>query len=341
MPAAVAAGTRPRSGVAPPASGGGAERNRVSRYLLTQTLSFVVTLWVVLTLVFFAVRALPGDAATILGGLDASQAQLESLRGTLGLNRSLPAQYVDYLGDLARADLGTSLRERRPVVRVLLDRLPVTLTLAGLAFALSLLVGGLLGLLAGLRPGGPFDRATLLFTTVALAVPEFWFGFLLILLFAVNLGWFPVIGLPPQGLTLAATWNLLLPAVTLAIPRAAQLARLARARVLEERGSDYVRTARSKGLRAPSVARHIAANALPGVLPLVALELGGLLTGTIVVEQVFGLPGLGLTILGSIAARDYPVVQGVTILAVTVYVLVNWLADLLQLAADPRLRAPS
>ncbi len=126
--------------------------------------------------------------------------------------------------------------------------------------------------------------------------------------------------------------------MTLAIPRSAQVARLTRALVLEQRVSDYVRTARSKGLSSRAVARHISANALPGVLPLLALELGGLLTGTIVVEQVFGLPGLGATILGGISARDYPVVQGVTVLAVVVYVGVNWLADLLQLAADPRLR---
>ncbi|MFA5551364.1 MAG: ABC transporter permease [Trueperaceae bacterium] len=311
------------------------------RYLLTQGVSFVVTLWAVLTLVFFAVRALPGDAATIMGGLDATEEQVQTLRERIGLARSVPAQYAAYFGGLLQADLGDSLRERRPVTNVLIERLPVTLTLAGMAFLLSLVLGLGLGVLAGLRPGGPADRATLLFTTVALAIPEFWFGFLLILLFAVNLGWFPVLGLPPSGLTLASSWNLILPAVTLAIPRAAQLARLARARVLEERRSDYVRTARSKGLLPAAVGRHIASNALPGVLPLLALELGGLLTGTIVVEQVFGLPGLGLTILGGISARDYPVVQGVTILAVTVYVLVNWLADMLQLVADPRLRAPT
>lgn len=313
----------------------------MSRYLLTQSASFVITLWAVLTLVFFAVRALPGDAATILGGLDATEEQVQSLREGLGLARTLPAQYAAYFGDLLQGDLGDSLRERRPVVRVLVERLPVTITLAGMAFVISILIGVSLGVLAGLRPGGFMDRATLMFTTVALAIPEFWFGFLLILIFAVNLGWFPVLGLPPEGLTWASSWNLILPAVTLAIPRAAQLARLARARVLEERQSDYVRTARSKGLKAPAVGRHISSNALPGVLPLLALELGGLLTGTIVVEQVFGLPGLGLTILGGISARDYPVVQGVTILAVTVYVVVNWLADLAQLIADPRLRAPS
>lgn len=311
----------------------------MSRYLLIQTVSFVVTLWVVVTLVFLAVRALPGDAATIMGGVDASQEEVAAIREGLGLTRSLGLQYVDFMGGLAQGDLGASLRERRPVARVLLDRLPVTMALAGMAFVLSILIGVGLGVPAGLRPGGTLDRVTLGFTTVALALPEFWFGFLLILLFAVQLGWFPVLGLPPQGLTWAASWHLLLPAITLAIPRAAQLARLARARVLEERRADYVRTARSKGLTGRAVGRHIAANALPGVLPLLALELGGLLTGTIVVEQVFGLPGLGATILGAISARDYPVVQGVTILAVTIYVGVNWLADVTHLLADPRLRA--
>lgn len=310
----------------------------MTHYLLGQVLSFVITLVVVVTLVFLAVRALPGDAATIMGGLETSQEQIAALRENLGLAATLGNQYLDFIGDLARGDLGDSLRERRPVVNVLLDRLPVTVALAGLAFVISLLIGIGLGLAAGLRPGSFIDRFTTGFATAALALPEFWFGFVLILIFAVQLGWFPVLGLPPSGLTWSASWHLLLPAVTLALPRAAQLARLTRAQVLEERRSDYVRTARSKGLSPAVVTRHIGANALPGVLPLLALELGGLLTGTIVVEQVFGLPGLGATILGAISARDYPVVQGVTILAVVVYIGVNWLADMAQLLADPRLR---
>ncbi|HEX7001810.1 MAG TPA: ABC transporter permease [Trueperaceae bacterium] len=310
----------------------------MARYLLGQIFSFLVTLWVVLTLVFLGMRALPGDAATILGGMDTNAEQVAVIRERLGLAGSLAVQYKDFIGGVVQGDLGDSLRERRPVTAVLLDRLPVTLALAGLAFVLSLFIGIGLGLLAGLAPGGLMDRFTTLFATAALALPEFWFGFLLILLFAVNLGWFPVIGLPPSGLSWQAAWHLLLPALTLALPRSAQVARLTRAQVLEQRTSDYVRTARSKGLSPSGITRHIASNALPGVLPLLALELGGLLTGTIVVEQVFGLPGLGATILGGISARDYPVVQGVTVLAVVVYIGVNWLADLLQAAADPRLR---
>ena len=313
----------------------------MTRYLLGQLVSLVLTLWVVLTLVFLPVRALPGDAATIMGGIDSSAESIAEMRRSLGLAATLSDQYVSFVGDLVQGDLGDSIRERRPVTAVLLDRLPVTLTLAAMAFVISIVFGLGLGLAAGLRPGGFFDRLTTGFATVALSLPEFWFGFILILVFAVQLGWFPVLGLPPTGLSLRSSWHMLLPAVTLAIPRAAQLARLGRARVREERSSDYVRTARSKGLSAGRIGRHIASNALPGIVPLLALELGGLLTGTIVVEQVFGLPGLGATLLGGISARDYPVVQGVTILAVVIYVGVNWLADVTQLIADPRLRAPA
>ena len=308
------------------------------RFALTQTLSVAITLAVVLSLVFVAMRALPGDAAAILGGLDTEAAQVEALRRELGLDRPLIVQYGAYWGDVIRGDLGSSIRERRPVTAVLRERIPVTLALAAVAFTLALVAGLGVGLLAGRRSGGALDGAALGFTTVGLALPEFWFGFLLILFFAVQLGWFPVIGYPVEGDLGVRLWHLILPALTLAIPRAAQIARLARARLLEELAADYVRTARSKGVSARALSRHVAANALPGVLPLLALELGGLLTGTIVVEQVFGLPGLGLTLLGAIGARDYPVVQGVTILAVTVYIAVNWLADLLQIVADPRLR---
>lgn len=292
----------------------------------------------VLSLVFVAMRALPGDAAALLGGTEATAEQVEAIRRQLGLDRPLVVQFASWWGDVVRGDLGDSIRERRPVLAVVADRVPVTLALATLAFALSTLVGIGLGLLAGRRPGGVGDGGVLAFTTVGLSLPEFWFGFLLILVFAVTLGWFPVIGYPTEGGVALRFWHLLLPAITLAIPRAAQVARLTRARLLEELHADYVRTARSKGVGARRLTRHVAANALPGLVPLLALELGGLLTGTIVVEQVFGLPGLGLTLLGSISARDYPVVQGVTIVAVLVYVAVNWLADVAQVAADPRLR---
>lgn len=307
------------------------------RYIAEQFFSLVLTLVLVLILVFVVVRLLPGDPASLRGGTEASPEQVAAMRRAMGLDTPLLQQFGAYWGALLRGHLGASLRERRAVTTILAERIPVTLALASSAFGLSLLFGLALGLLAGTRPSGPVDRAVLACTTAGLTVPEFWLGFLLIFAFAVTLPWFPFIGYP-EGAGIGALHYLFLPALTLALPRAAQLARLTRAQLLEERHADYVRTARGKGLPPSQVTRHVVANAFPSLLPLLALELGGLLTGTIVVEQVFGLPGLGLTILGAISARDYPVVQGVAILAVVVYTAVNWLADLGQALADPRLR---
>ena len=308
------------------------------RHVARQTASFAITFVLVMTMVFVAVRALPGDAASVRLGLEGDAAAARAIRESLDLDAPLPRQYANWWGDLARGDLGESLREGRPVTAILAERLPVTLALAASAFGLSLLVGVGLGMAAGLRPEGALDRVVLGYTTLGLALPEFWIGFVLLLLFAVRLPLLPLLGLPQDGGTGAWALHLVLPAVTLAIPRAAQLARLTRAQMLEQVRADYVRTVRAKGVPVRGQARHVAANALPGLLPLLALEAGGLLTGTIVVEQVFALPGLGLTLLGSIAARDYPVVQGITVLAVGVYVVVNALADVGQALADPRIR---
>jgi ABC-type dipeptide/oligopeptide/nickel transport system permease component len=312
----------------------------VVNLFLRQLLSFTGTLALVLTLVFIGVRALPGDAASLRGGIEASSEEVAAIRQTLGLEAPLYRQYLDYWSGLFRGDLGNSIREGRSVSTILAERLPVTVALASLAFLLSIVLGFGFGLAAGLNPNSGTDRVVLGCTTLGLTAPEFWIGFLFILLFAVTAGWFPLIGYPQEAEVgvLTRLHHLILPALTLAVPRSAQLARMARAQLLEERSADYVRTALSKGLGRRGVARHLSANALPPLLPLLALELGGLLTGTIIVEQVFGLPGLGLAILGSISARDYPVVQGITILAVLIYVTVNWLADLSQLLTDPRLR---
>jgi peptide/nickel transport system permease protein len=306
-------------------------------YLTRTASSFVTTFVLVMTLVFFAVAALPGDAAALRAGTETSAEATERIRSELGLDRPVALRYLAWWGDLARGEVGTSLRENRPVATILSERIPVTLALAGSAFALSLLLGIGLGLLAGLRPGTVVDRGVLAFTTLGLALPEFWIGFVLLLLFAVEWPILPLIGVPEGGGAIAWAQHLVLPAVTLALPRAAQLARFTRATVLEHLRSDWLRTARAKGAGAVRRARHLFANAVPGIYPLIALELGGLLTGTIVVEQVFGLPGLGLALLGAISARDAPVVQGVALIAVVVFVLVNVLSDVAQAASDPRI----
>ncbi len=303
-----------------------------------QLASIAVTLVLVLSLVFVGMRLLPGDAASLRAGTDASDAQVTAIRDSLGLATPWLNQFAAYWRGLARGDLGTSFREQRPVTRIVAERLPVTVQLALVALILTLLLGLGLGMIAGLNPGHLVERIVLAVTTLGLTLPGFWLGFLLLLLFAVQRDWFPLIGFDTTGGVLARLHALTLPALTLAIPNAAQLARLTRAEVLELRHADFIRTARSKGLAQVAIIQHITANALPKVLPLVALTLGGLLTGTIVVEQVFGLPGLGLAMLGAIAARDYPVVQGITIVAVLVYIAVNALADALQILSDPRLR---
>lgn len=308
------------------------------RFLLTQTLSMLITMLIVVSMVFFGMRLLPGDPAVLRAGLDASEERIAVIRSSLGLDQPLLLQYTNYVVGLTQGNLGESWRQRRTVADILLERVPITLLLAAIAYAFSLLLGFGLGILAGVRPGSGADRAVRAYTTVGLSFPEFWIGFILILLLSVNLNWFPFIGYPTESSFGNRFYHLVLPALTLAIPRSAQLARLTRALLIEERAADYVRTAHSKGLSNLSVTRHIAVNTLPGTFPLAALELGGLLTGVIVVEQVFSIPGLGLTLLTAIGARDYAVVQGAVILAIIVFTLVNWLADLAQALADPRIR---
>src|SRR5690625_4931871 len=292
----------------------------------------------VIAMVFFGMRLLPGDPAVIRAGLDATPQQIENTRRVMGLDRPLPEQFVNYVGGLFRGDFGRSWRQNRPVLEIIGNRLPVTLLLAGFAYVLSLLLGFTFGIIAGALPGSIWDRAIRAYTTLGLSFPEFWIAFILILVFSVNLGWLPLLGFPENGTLAAKFRHLILPAFTLAFPRSAQLARLTRALLSGERTQDYVRTARSKGLAQGGIVRHITVNTLPGTFPLAALELGGLLTGVIIAEQVFSLPGLGQLLLGSIGSRDYAIVQGMTILAIVVFTAVNWLADLAQGMADPRIR---
>src|SRR5690625_4348232 len=292
----------------------------------------------VIAMVFFGMRLLPGDPAVIRAGLDATPEQIENTRRVMGLDQPLPLQFTSYLGGLLQGDFGRSWRQNRPVLDIIADRLPVTLLLAACAYGLSLLLGFGLGIIAGATPGSVWDRSVRAYTTVGLSFPEFWIAFVLILIFSVNLSWLPLLGYPEQAGLSERLRHLVLPAFTLALPRSAQLARLTRALLIGERNQDYVRTAASKGLGSLAVVRHVTVNTLPGTFPLAALELGGLVTGVIVVEQVFALPGLGQLLLGSIGSRDYAIVQGVTILAILVFTAVNWLADLAQAMADPRIR---
>ena len=303
-----------------------------------RALAIVPTVVMTATIVFVLLRVIPGDPAVLMLGLEAPPQELQQLRHALGQDRPLWEQYAAWLGGLARGRLGESIRYHASVASLIAERLPVTLALAAAAMVVTVVVAIPLGLLAAVRAWSPLDLGLLAATQVGLAVPNFWVGILLLLAFSVTLGWLPLQGYAPIRAGVG-TWaaHLVLPAVTLGVARAAQLMRFVRGSVLEELGHDYVRTARSKGLGERTVLLgHVLRNALIPVLTIAGLQFGFLLGGAIIVEQVFGLPGMGRLVLQGIFARDLPIVQGaVVVLAVLVSVL-NLLVDLLYGVVDPR-----
>jgi peptide/nickel transport system permease protein len=292
------------------------------------------TVLAVLVTVFLLVRVLPGDPVEVLLGERASGADRAAMRAELGLDRPLPAQLSDFLRGLARLDLGQSLRHHAPVTELIAARLPATLELAAAALVLAVLLALPLGVLMAVRRDGASGRLAGALTLLALALPGFWFGPLLVLLFAVWLGWLPVAGR-------AGIASLLLPALTLALGLAAGLARQLAANLTETLAAEHVRTARAKGLPPAQVLwRHGVRNALLPVATLFGLQLGALLGGAVITETVFAWPGVGALTVDAINARDYPLLQGCVLLIATVYVIVNGLTDLAYGWIDPRVRRP-
>ncbi|TBH20612.1 nickel ABC transporter permease [Thermus thermamylovorans] len=301
-------------------------------YAIRRLLIAIPTLFGVVLLVFLMVRLAPGDPAVLLAGEFATPETLEAIRARYGLDRPLPEQFLLYLGALLRGDLGESARSRRPVLEELKTYFPNTLELAVAAILVALLTGIPLGILAALRPGSGLDLGVMTLALLGVSMPVFWFGLLAILIFSVNLGWFPVAG---KG-TLA---HLVLPAVTLGVNATALLARMTRGTLLEVLSQDYIRTARAKGLRERVVVfKHALRNAMIPVVTVAGLEFGTLLAGAVITETIFAWPGLGQLLVGSILARDYPVVQGAVLLVALSFILVNLLVDLLYAGIDPRVR---
>jgi peptide/nickel transport system permease protein len=302
----------------------------LSGYLLRRACLAVPLLLGAATVVFLLLSFVPGDPAQAMLGPSARPADIAALRHDLGLDRPLGAQYVRFLGRLLRCDLGTSFHDRDPVSTLLLERLPLTASLALVTLLLALLTGVPIGFAAGLRPGGVLDRLSRLFAAASLAVPSFWLGPLLILLFSIRLRWLPVSG--------ADVWEaVVLPASTLAVPIAALLARLLAAGVGAEAGQGYVLSARARGLgRSGAVLRHALRNASSPALQALGLQLGSLLTGAVITETIFAWPGLGRLLVRGIATRDYPVVQGSVLLFAAIYVVANLLCDAGRAGLDPR-----
>ncbi len=292
----------------------------------------IPALWLIVTMVFLLAHIVPGDPVQQMLGEGARVEDLNQLRHALGLDLPLPTQYARYLAGVFRGNLGESFRYQRPVSRVILEHYPATLELAFVALLACAAIGISAGVLAAHKRGQAEDRAVSVFTLLGLSVPNFALGPVLILVFSVILGWLPVSG--RGGLS-----HLVLPAITLGAALAAILTRMVRMAVIEELSSDYVRTARAKGLSESAVLfRHAFRNALIPILTILGLQFGTLLAGTIVTETIFSWPGIGRLAVTAIEARDYPLLQGCVLLIAVSYVLVNLLTDFVYLLVDPRVR---
>ncbi|MFD1880224.1 ABC transporter permease [Paracoccus pacificus] len=310
------------------------------RYLFRRLISLGLSLLVAAAVIFAVVQLVPGDPATFMLGTGATAETIAALREQMGLNEPLPLRFVHWLGGVLSGDLGTSLTYKVPVARLIAERIVVSLPLAVLALALAILVAFPIGMFAAARRGRPADVAVMGATQVGIALPNFWFAMLLVLLFAVNLRWLPAGGFPGWSNPVAALKALILPAVALALPQAAILARVLRSSLVETLGQDYIRTARAKGLTAgQALRRHALRNALIPVLTILGLQFSFLLAGAIIIENVFYLPGLGRLIFQAITQRDLVVVQSSVLVLVAAVILVTFLTDLAYAAVDPRLRS--
>lgn len=305
----------------------------MAAYIRGKLLSTIIVLFGVSLLSFLILHLVPGDPVQVMSGQSgASSSDMEKLRHQLGLDRPIYTQYVDFITNALRGDLGRSIISRQPVSRMVLDQLPPTirLTVAGMGLAIVLGIG--LGIVAAVRPHSLLDSSIMIVATLGVAVPSFWFALLLIYAFSVHFHWFPAAG--GQGLK-----PLVLPSITLGFSAAAVIARLTRSSMLEVMHQDYIGTARAKGLRERSVIyRHGLKNALIPVITVIGLQFGALLSGAVIVETVFARQGIGRLAIDAILNKDYPLVQGTVLVTACAYVLVNLVIDLLYVVLDPRMR---
>jgi peptide/nickel transport system permease protein len=310
-------------------------------FLARRLLQIIPTLFFVSVLIFSLQQLLPGDPALVMAGEEKDPAVIAQIRQQYRLDQPLPVQYVYWVKGVLSGDLGESLRIKVPVKDLILQKLPVTIQLATMAIIIALLIGITAGIISAVKKGTVWDYAANLFALWGISTPNFWLGILLIFLFSIKLGW-----LPPSGyVSLAEDWRAslaatIMPAFVLGNAIAAILMRHTRAAMLQVLESDYIRTARAKGLVERSVIlKHAMRNALTPVITLGALELGTLLSGAVLTEQIFTIPGFGKLIVDAVFNRDYAVVQGVVLVTATAYITLNLLADLAYVLINPRLRS--
>jgi peptide/nickel transport system permease protein len=310
-------------------------------FLGKRLLQLIPTLFFVSLIIFSLQQLLPGDPATIMAGEERDPAVIAQIRQQYRLDQPIPIQYLYWVKGVLTGDLGESMRIKKPVRDLIFEKLPVTLQLASMAIVIALTIGVSAGIVSAVKKGTLWDYAANVFALWGLSTPNFWLGIMLIFLFSVELGWLPASGYVP----LTEDWrqslaSTIMPAFVLGNAIAAVLMRHTRSAMLQALGSDYVRTARAKGLFERSVVlKHAMRNALTPVITLGALELGTLLSGAVLTEQIFTIPGFGKLIVDAVFNRDYAVVQGVVLVTATIYIALNLLADVAYVLVNPRLRS--
>ena len=309
-------------------------------FLVRRAFISAVTLLLISLIVFAGVRMIPGDPARVLAGTDADAAGLEEIREKYGLNAPLPLQYARWLGLALRGDLGESIRTRESVASTVARKLPITLELACLSLLVALVIAIPAGVIAAVRRNTPWDLLASGVSLCGVSVPNFWLGIMLILLVSVRLGWLPASGFVPLiEDPVANVKRMVMPALVLGTGLAAVLMRQTRNAMIEVLSADYVRTARAKGLAQTAVVvRHALRNGLIPVVTILGLQMGALMSGAVVTEQIFVLPGFGRLIVESVFTRDYPLVQGVVLITASSYVLINLLVDVSYTVLNPRIR---
>jgi len=309
-------------------------------YLLKRFLILLLTLILVSIAVFAVLLVIPSDPAQIILGIHATPETLQALRHKLGLDRPVLIQYLSYMKNLSVGDMGHSITYDIPIRSLIFSRLPVTVPLAILSMIFAIFISIPMGVYSSLHRNRVGDYGVMVFSQMGLAVPAFWAGILLILLFAVTLHWLPAGGFQPWQIDPIKTLkSLLLPALSLGVVRAAVLTRMTRSSMLEVLGEDYIRTARSKGLpKRKVVYKHAFRNAIIPVVTIVGLQAGDLLAGAIIIENVFHLPGVGRLVFEAIGQRDLPVIQGIVLLIAMIIVVINFVIDITYRYLDPRIR---
>lgn len=311
-------------------------QTRKERYILLFAVRrfcrLILTVLLISTIIFLVIRVIPGDPALVIAGIDATESDISAIRIKLGTDRSLPAQYIQWIWGILRFDFGRSMISGQPVSQLILERFPLTLTLALMGMMLSIFVAIPLGVISAVKRWSIWDYFGMVLSQVGMAIPSFWLGILLLLILSVKVKLFPLFG---SG----TIKHLILPAISLGIARAAVLLRLTRASMLEELSKEYVITARAKGLTERMVNyKHTLKNALLPVVTIAGIQLGYMLGGAIIIEQVFSLPGLGRLFLFGVYQRDFPLIQGGVMFVAFIFSFINFVVDMLYSFLNPKIR---